>query len=101
MTWDFFANNWAELLLGLLAFVKIVVRLTPTINDSRTPVAATVPPILTNGESTSRLPARTAVSRGTVDAPSASGPAASRAEGPWRMDEGLMAVVGWLRLSRR
>lgn len=35
MTWDFFANNWAELLLGLLAFVKIVVRLTPTLKDDQ------------------------------------------------------------------
>jgi hypothetical protein len=35
MTWEFFANNWAELLLGLLAFVKIVVRLTPTLKDDQ------------------------------------------------------------------
>lgn len=26
-------NHWAEILLGLLAFAKIVVRVTPTIKD--------------------------------------------------------------------
>lgn len=31
--WDFLASNWAELLMGLLAFVKVVVRLTPTVKD--------------------------------------------------------------------
>jgi len=32
---DFLTANWAELLLGLLAFVKIVVRLTPTLKDDQ------------------------------------------------------------------
>lgn len=32
---DFLVANWAELLLGLLAFVKIVVRLTPTLKDDQ------------------------------------------------------------------
>jgi hypothetical protein len=30
---EFIQNNWAEALLGLLAFIKVVVRLTPTIKD--------------------------------------------------------------------
>lgn len=35
MTWHFLASNWAELLLGLLAFVKVVIRLTPTLKDDQ------------------------------------------------------------------
>lgn len=35
MTWDFLASNWAELLLALLAFVKVVIRLTPTLKDDQ------------------------------------------------------------------
>lgn len=31
---DFILNNWAELLLALLAFVKVVVNLTPTEKDN-------------------------------------------------------------------
>ena len=27
---DFIFNNWAELLIGLMAFVKVVINLTPT-----------------------------------------------------------------------
>lgn len=30
---DILKSNWAELLIGLLAFVKILVRLTPTLKD--------------------------------------------------------------------
>jgi uncharacterized membrane protein len=30
----FISSHWAELLLGLLAFVKIVVNLTPTTTDN-------------------------------------------------------------------
>jgi hypothetical protein len=30
---DFVLENWAELLLGTLAFIKIVVRLTPGVKD--------------------------------------------------------------------
>jgi len=30
---DFILENWAELVLGLLAFIKIVVRLTPGVKD--------------------------------------------------------------------
>ena len=30
---EFFTQNWAELLLGVMAFVKVVVRLTPTVKD--------------------------------------------------------------------
>lgn len=30
---DWLIGNWAELLIGLMAFVKIVVRLTPTLKD--------------------------------------------------------------------
>lgn len=32
---DFFLTNWAELLLALMVFVKVVVNLTPSINDDR------------------------------------------------------------------
>ena len=32
---DFLAANWAELLIGLMAFAKIVVNLTPTATDNR------------------------------------------------------------------
>ncbi len=32
-TVDWLAQNWAELLIGMMAFVKIVVRLTPTLKD--------------------------------------------------------------------
>ena len=32
---DFIINNWAELLIGLLAFAKVVVNLTPTENDNK------------------------------------------------------------------
>lgn len=31
---NFFAENWGELLIGLLAFAKIVVNLTPTEKDN-------------------------------------------------------------------
>lgn len=31
---SFISSHWAELLLGLLAFVKIVVNLTPTTTDN-------------------------------------------------------------------
>jgi hypothetical protein len=31
---DFIAQNWGELLIGLMAFGKIVVNLTPTENDN-------------------------------------------------------------------
>jgi len=30
---DFILENWAELVLGALAFIKIVVRLTPGVKD--------------------------------------------------------------------
>tara|TARA_R110000796_G_scaffold74882_1_gene168330 strand:- start:186 stop:344 length:159 start_codon:yes stop_codon:yes gene_type:complete len=32
---EFLANNWGELLIGLLAFGKIIVNLTPTENDNK------------------------------------------------------------------
>ena len=32
---DFITTNWLELLLGLLAFLKIVVNLTPTEKDNK------------------------------------------------------------------
>lgn len=32
---DFILNNWAELLIGLMAFVKVVVNLTPTEKDNQ------------------------------------------------------------------
>ncbi len=32
---DFFLTHWAELLLALMVFAKVVVNLTPSINDDR------------------------------------------------------------------
>lgn len=32
---DFILNNWAELLIGLMAAIKIVVNLTPTEADNK------------------------------------------------------------------
>ena len=32
---EFLLNNWGELLIGLLAFAKIVVNLTPTEADNK------------------------------------------------------------------
>ena len=32
---DFISNNWGELIIGLLAFVKVVVNLTPTEKDNK------------------------------------------------------------------
>lgn len=32
---EFLLSNWAELLLGVMAFVKIVVNLTPTEKDNK------------------------------------------------------------------
>jgi hypothetical protein len=32
---DFILNNWAELILGLMAFVKVVINLTPTEKDNQ------------------------------------------------------------------
>jgi len=32
---DFIIENWAELLLGILAFSKIIVNLTPTEKDNQ------------------------------------------------------------------
>lgn len=32
---DFILDNWAELLLALMAFAKVVVNLTPSISDNR------------------------------------------------------------------
>ncbi len=32
---DFIAQNWGELLIGLMAFGKIVVNLTPTEKDNK------------------------------------------------------------------
>jgi len=32
---EFVADNWAELLLALMAFAKVVVNLTPSIKDDR------------------------------------------------------------------
>lgn len=31
---DFILNNWGELLIGMMAFVKILVNLTPTEKDN-------------------------------------------------------------------
>ena len=32
---DFLTNNWGELIIGLMAFGKIVVNLTPTETDNK------------------------------------------------------------------
>ena len=32
---DFLLNNWAELILGLMAVVKVVINLTPTEKDNQ------------------------------------------------------------------
>jgi len=32
---DFLLNNWAELVLALMAFVKVVINLTPTQKDNQ------------------------------------------------------------------
>lgn len=32
---EFIANNWGELTIGLLAFIKIIVNLTPTEKDNK------------------------------------------------------------------
>jgi hypothetical protein len=32
---EFFLENWAELLLAFMVFAKVVVNLTPSINDNR------------------------------------------------------------------
>jgi hypothetical protein len=32
---EFFLENWAELLLAFMVFVKVVVNLTPSIKDDR------------------------------------------------------------------
>jgi hypothetical protein len=32
---EFIAANWAELLIALMAFVKVIVNLTPSIKDDR------------------------------------------------------------------
>ena len=32
---DFLLNNWAELVLGSMAFVKVVINLTPTEKDNQ------------------------------------------------------------------
>ena len=32
---DFIINNWGELVIGLLAFAKIIVNLTPTEKDNQ------------------------------------------------------------------
>tara|TARA_Y100001972_G_scaffold126910_1_gene182051 strand:+ start:1491 stop:1655 length:165 start_codon:yes stop_codon:yes gene_type:complete len=32
---DFITNNWLELLVGAMAFIKIIVNLTPTIEDNK------------------------------------------------------------------
>jgi len=32
---DFIALHWAELLIGLLAFIKVIVNLTPTEEDNK------------------------------------------------------------------
>tara|TARA_R110000744_G_scaffold134922_1_gene244193 strand:+ start:3899 stop:4072 length:174 start_codon:yes stop_codon:yes gene_type:complete len=34
MTNNFLLENWGELLIGLLAFIKIIVNLTPTEKDN-------------------------------------------------------------------
>ena len=31
---EFLADNWGELLIGLMAFIKVVVNLTPTEKDN-------------------------------------------------------------------
>ena len=33
--WDFIIDNWGELVIGLLAFAKIIVNLTPTETDNK------------------------------------------------------------------
>lgn len=33
--WDFIINNWGELAIGLLAFIKVIVNLTPTETDNK------------------------------------------------------------------
>lgn len=33
--WDFIIDNLAELVLGLLAFIKIIVNITPTEKDNQ------------------------------------------------------------------
>jgi hypothetical protein len=55
------------------------VRLTPAMSESRTPSAATAPPMRTTGTSASRSPAPTAVASGASDRASAAGPTAARA----------------------
>lgn len=32
---EFISENWAELIIGLLAFIKIIVNLTPTETDNQ------------------------------------------------------------------
>ncbi len=32
---DFILTNWLELLVGLMAFIKVIVNLTPTTNDNK------------------------------------------------------------------
>jgi hypothetical protein len=32
---NFFIENWGELVIGLLAFVKVIVNLTPTEKDNK------------------------------------------------------------------
>jgi|TARA_R100000482_G_scaffold113041_1_gene55606 hypothetical protein len=32
---EFLLDNWAELLLAAMAFAKVVVNLTPSVNDNR------------------------------------------------------------------
>ncbi len=32
---DFISNNWGELVIGLLAFAKVVVNITPTKKDNK------------------------------------------------------------------
>jgi len=32
---DFITEHWAELLIGLLAFIKVIVNLTPTEEDNK------------------------------------------------------------------
>jgi hypothetical protein len=32
---EFILNNWAELVLAAMAFAKVVVNLTPSVNDNR------------------------------------------------------------------
>jgi hypothetical protein len=33
--WDFIIENWGELVIGALAFIKVVVNLTPTETDNQ------------------------------------------------------------------